>query len=375
MILQGRFRGLRQRVAREHDKREPSRGGRLSYLRRVLDRLQRMFHREPPGLDLAAMPIPLRQSPPPRFHPRPANKSCNEPQPSGPVADHYLVFQNAEYGRFMGQPVQFLPGYFQATAIQAGSHNPLGEPGIWANSFHARGELSWVDDPVDGFFKRKIYRLQDALGARGSISGILHRFDDILQIGRNLVVYQLTNLETCNYLPYGFPREIFDARHALTEYLERASKGRAKYQDETVVDLCDRVLEAYPQDETALFNKGVALAAKRDFKAAHECFSVFLAMDDEDQLCLLYDAHALAELGDHGRAAGRLLQAAAIHGEELQGYLNRFKHLRAPLSASVRAVIENDPLRADVGGLWLRYFYAEAEEVPREQTRTEARRS
>lgn len=316
------------------------------------------------------MPIPLRQLPPPRFHPKPVNRLIADPQPSGPVADHYLVFYHPDFGRFMGQPVQFLPGYFQASAIQAGSHNPLGEPGIWANSFQARGELSWVDDPVAGFFQRKIYRLQDAIGVTGQIAGVRHRFDDILQIGRNLVVYQLTNLETCNYLPYGFPREIFDARHALTEYLDRTAKGRAKYQDDTAIELCDRVLDAYPQDETALFNKGVALAAKREFKAAHECFSTFLAIDDEDQLCLLYDAHALAELGDHKRAANRLLEAASLHGEELQGYLNRFKHLRPPLSAAVRAVINDDPLRADIGGLWLRYFYSEDEDVPREQPRT-----
>lgn len=366
---------MHQRLAKQHEKQESLRGGRLSYLRRLLGKLQRAFHREPVSLDLATMPIPLRQLPPPRFHPKPVNKASREPQPSGPVADHYLVFQGEDYGRFMGQPVQFLAGHFQATAIQAGSHNPLGEPGIWANSFQARGELSWTDDPVEGFFKRKIYRLQDAIGVVGSISGVRHRFDDILQIGRNLVVYQLTNLETCNYLPYGFPREIFDARHALTEYLDRAAKGRAKYHDDTVISLCDRVLEAYPQDETALFNKGAALTSKRDFKAAHECFTAFLSMDDEDQLCLLYDAHALAEMSEHTRAADRLLQAAEVHGDELQAYLNRFKHLSAPLAASVRVVIAEDPLRADVGGLWLRYFYSEAEDLPREQTRTEARHS
>jgi hypothetical protein len=73
---------------------------------------------------------------------------------------------------FLAHPVKFLPGLYQQNVIQPGSHDPLGNPGIWANETAAQGFSDWIDDPDAGLFSRKLYVVNDALGAKGRIGGV-----------------------------------------------------------------------------------------------------------------------------------------------------------------------------------------------------------
>jgi hypothetical protein len=80
----------------------------------------------------------------------------------------YVRFQHPNGAPlFLAQPVKFVPGLYQQNVIQPGSHDPLGNPGIWANEIEAKGFADWVDDPNAGLFSRKLYVAEDALGAKG----------------------------------------------------------------------------------------------------------------------------------------------------------------------------------------------------------------
>ncbi len=125
--------------------------------------------------------------------------------------------------------------------VEPGSHDPLGAPGIWANETDLKGEIDWLDDSVSGLCCRKIYEPKDVIGSKGEIAGVPYIFDAILQTGQNVIVYQLTNLDTCDYLAYGFGRTDFDARHALVQYLRHIVEGKRPYISGKIIALANWV--------------------------------------------------------------------------------------------------------------------------------------
>ena len=252
-------------------------------------------------------------------------------------------------------PVQFVPGMYATPTIRPGSHNPNGEAGIWANDMEFAGSIEWSDDLSSGFASRMIRRPEDAIGVIGSIGGTRYRIDDILQTGTNVVVYQLTNLETCHYLAYGFGREHLDVRYAVEHYLKSIGAGRDADEEQLRL-LSTRLLEAFPDDGPANFNCGVMLFAKGDFTAAHFLFEKSLQLDNHDVLSLLYDGAALAGMNEMGRAADRLIESESSASEQTEKYLKSFAPVRELLGRAVGEIVDMDPQRADVGQLWLKYF-------------------
>ena len=222
----------------------------------------KLLRRAPPvNLNLDAIPPtplvdPARKQGlrPPKVHP--ALVSGIDPS----VGNAYLQFADPKTNdKFLAHPLDFLPRQMGPSHIAPGSHNPFGVPGLWANDLTAKARLEWTDDPERGVFARKIYQLEDVIGCRGSIQGVPYAFEAVLQIGAGVVVYQLTNLQRCLYIVRGFGRDHFDVRQALINYLRRSKEGRREYSPSKVIELSDRVLEAFPADVTALFNKGSAL--------------------------------------------------------------------------------------------------------------------
>ena len=257
---------------------------------------------------------------------------------------------------FTAHPVLFVPGVYMMGVIEPGSHDPLGAPGIWANETDLKGEIDWLDDSVSGLCCRKIYEPKDVIGSKGEIAGVPYIFDAILQTGQNVIVYQLTNLDTCDYLAYGFGRTDFDARHALVQYLRHIVEGKRPYISGKVIALANWVLEAFPSDGIAIFNKGVAHIYDKNFSEAHRCFGLLVQEDPEYPLALVHDAAALAGMGEHAEAIQQLRRADRISEEELRNHLRSLEPLRRVLHASIHELIRSNPEQASVGDLWLKYF-------------------
>lgn len=69
--------------------------------------------------------------------------------------------------------------------------------------------LLWTDDPVRGVNGRTLENPEDVLGAAGTIGGKHVRFERILDLGRNVVVYALFCPEQNYRTAYGWGREVF----------------------------------------------------------------------------------------------------------------------------------------------------------------------
>lgn len=262
---------------------------------------------------------------------------------------------------FIGTPLKFLPGRYQQHVIEPGSRNALGALGIWANDTDATGNIDWLDDPEQGLFCRKIYQPKEVLGCKGTIQGVPYAFDDILQVGQNLLVYQLTNLNTCSYVACGLGRDEFDARYAFIKHLRRVGQGRCEYSPPKVIALADRVLEAFPLDDTALFNKGVALMIERNFVQSHTCFEILIRQKPDDQLAILHDAAVLASMGEHDFAVEQFARADAISEGEVRSNLNSGQAVRDTLRDLIVKLMQSSPTQGIVQDLWLKYFCSDIE--------------
>ncbi len=75
--------------------------------------------------------------------------------------------------------------------------------------------VPWVDDEQNGFANRTLLKPEDALGAEGSIGNMRLRFEQILDLGRNVVVYALYCPEKDIRLAYGFNRQVFEPSYKI----------------------------------------------------------------------------------------------------------------------------------------------------------------
>ena len=64
--------------------------------------------------------------------------------------------------------------------------------------------MPWVDDPERGVGSKTLERVEDVSGAEGMIGGKLVRFEKILEVGENQVVYGLHCPSMDCRLAYGF---------------------------------------------------------------------------------------------------------------------------------------------------------------------------
>jgi|SRR6516162_2433125 len=80
----------------------------------------------------------------------------------------------------------------------------------WAFPDPAKLRAAWTDDEQRGFTKTTIAKPDDAIGAEGRIGDMHLRFEKILELGRNQIVYALYCPEKNIRLAYGFGRTIFE---------------------------------------------------------------------------------------------------------------------------------------------------------------------
>jgi hypothetical protein len=81
---------------------------------------------------------------------------------------------------------------------------------IGAGQIRPKLRIDWIDDERRGLTNRKLAKPEDALGAEGRIGDMHLRFERILDLGRNQVVFALYCPEKNIRLAYGFARAIFD---------------------------------------------------------------------------------------------------------------------------------------------------------------------
>ncbi len=273
------------------------------------------------------------------------------------IVKHDLYFTDpGTNSTFTGTPLKFLPGNYHQQVIEPGSRDPNGIRGIWVNEMQVTGRIDWSDDSRCGLFCRKMYSLKDALGSKGTLLGTPYVFEDILQIGQGLTVYQLTNQMTGSYVAVGIGRDEVDAVHALIKYLRKSGEGTISYSSSQAIALCDRVLEAFPEEETALFNKGVAKMIDHHFAESHACFERLIQQQPNDQFAILHDAAALAQMGEDNLALTQFIRADAISEEECETNL-KLRSIRDPLKALMTKLTQLPVIaQDDVRHLWRRYF-------------------
>lgn len=214
---------------------------------RLWDRLLGSRQPKVTVLDLAVGTVPSQPLSMPASEPRAVSQNRQEVVQSPPDDRRLLRFSNSRKKQsFIGHPVEFLARQTHAS-IQPGSRNVLGEPGVWVNNSKLHGEVAWEDDPELGLFCREILRIEEAIGRRGRIYDVPYVFEQILQVGRNVVIYQLTNLETCGYLVRGIGRSEFDPVYGLHDLMRKVQEGNRRFDSGEVILMSDRVLESFPK--------------------------------------------------------------------------------------------------------------------------------
>jgi tetratricopeptide (TPR) repeat protein len=200
--------------------------------------------------------------------------------------------------------------------------------------------FDWIpDDPADGKSK-KASKPEDMVGMKGRMNGVPHKIDSILGQGDNKVVFNLLNLETGRQMALAMSLTSFDPRRVLAAYLE--SQGERRYDAEEFIEHCDRVLDRFPDDHIAAFNKGVALFTKRQFKEANAVLEIALASAPGDLYTLVYKASALSGAEEHCKAVECLAGATKVDAEGTRKVLRKFTAQRELLLGSVQEVLGDD---------------------------------
>jgi hypothetical protein len=67
-----------------------------------------------------------------------------------------------------------------------------------------------------------------------------------LQVGQNVVIYQLDNLDTGEYIVLGFPTEVVDAVGPMARNLRRVREKMEQLSTADLGSMADRILERFP---------------------------------------------------------------------------------------------------------------------------------
>jgi hypothetical protein len=87
----------------------------------------------------------------------------------------------------------------------------------WSWPDPSKARVPWIDDEQRGVAQRTLESVEDVLGAEGTIGGKLMRFEKILDLGQNQVVYALHCPAQNFRIAYGFDRLIFEPSYIRTE--------------------------------------------------------------------------------------------------------------------------------------------------------------
>ncbi len=198
----------------------------------------------------------------------------------------------------------------------------------------------WIPDPGSNRS-----RPEDLVGTTGRLDGVPHRIDSILGRGREKIVLGLVNLVTGKQFALAFFHE--DERRALHGYLEGLVSGEVPYDPTEVIARCDAVLNSYPGDEVAAFNKAMALDGEGNVAGAQRWFEVACAANPSDVQNLLFNAHALVRLGARRRAVALAAQSKNQNRTAFHAFYQRFDAHRALMAKTIGEVLREEPDNAD----------------------------
>jgi hypothetical protein len=75
----------------------------------------------------------------------------------------------------------------------------------------AIAHIPWLDDPEKGFSQRELVVPEDLISGEGTIGGKRYFFEQILDLGNNVVVYSIYSYVQQFRIAYGFSRDMFKA--------------------------------------------------------------------------------------------------------------------------------------------------------------------
>lgn len=81
-------------------------------------------------------------------------------------------------------------------------------------------QISWIDDPESGISARPISKPEDMLGAEGIFGEHRFRFERILDLGKNVVVYALLDVDRQIRMAYGINRDAVDPGYISPSEIE-----------------------------------------------------------------------------------------------------------------------------------------------------------
>ncbi|WP_263352725.1 hypothetical protein [Acidicapsa acidisoli] len=152
-------------------------------------------------------PIQLNLKPPPRKETRPASP----PQPATPVPGNFFYFE-VFIELKLGGAVYI--GYPKVAIRSSNNEVRWGSKMEFSWPDPSKPHAPWIDDPERGIAHRTLDSVEDVLGAEGTIGGRRYRFETILELGNNVIVYGLYNPETRTRTAYGFSRGVFDGTYS-----------------------------------------------------------------------------------------------------------------------------------------------------------------
>jgi len=76
----------------------------------------------------------------------------------------------------------------------------------------AIARISWIDDPEKGLSQRELSVPEDLIGAEGIIGDKRCLFEQILDFGKNVIVYSIYFYEQQFRVAYGFRRDMLLAK-------------------------------------------------------------------------------------------------------------------------------------------------------------------
>jgi hypothetical protein len=105
----------------------------------------------------------------------------------------------------------------------------------WSYPSEGQDKVPWIDDPEYGLGPRNLVHVEDALGAEGRIGDMRLRFEKVLDLGDNVIVYSLFCPEKNIRLAYGFHRQAFEPTHLPASTRRRLAKlSEDAFSDEPV---------------------------------------------------------------------------------------------------------------------------------------------
>jgi hypothetical protein len=145
----------------------------------------------------------------PPSSPQPSQGPPQRPVPTEPIPGNYYFFEllieiTVEGVVHLGLPKRAIQDLGKNPPVQV-----WGTPIELAFPQASTPRMLWIDDPMTGVSRRPLNSPGDWLGAEGMLGGRKYRIEQILDKGKNQVVYSLYNPDTRSRIAYGFPLAIF----------------------------------------------------------------------------------------------------------------------------------------------------------------------